>query len=160
MFKTSTIYIKAQTPGISMQALLDLYKQELKYQSVTHIEVNNDNINFSDKFFKIIDRGQPNRFGNFSKGRITIEETEHEYIVTLSADMSRLLKRAGIGTCIVTLFLMICGISYRPVMLFGFFIFLLIIGLPYVLTIVFFPDYFTALRNKFERVIKNPKSQS
>jgi hypothetical protein len=155
MYKTSTTFKKAQTPGIDIPVLLDLYKQELEYQSVTDIKVNDNNIKFKDRFFKLVERGAPQKFLNFSSGQILIEETDLEYIVTLTADMSKLFIRAGIGAGIVIIFLAVCGLVNTGTLFFGLFVFVILFCLPYLLTVTFFPVYFTNLRNRIEKVLQN-----
>jgi hypothetical protein len=159
MYKIATFFKKAQIPGVMAPVLIDLYKQELEYQSVSKIEINNNTIDFSDKLFKLVYKGQPNKFGSFSSGQITIEETEQEYIVNLSASMGHLVNKAGIVTGLYVLFLIICGIFNTGVIFFGLFVFLVLTGIPYLWTVSFFPVYFTGLRDRIERTLQNELRQ-
>ena len=107
MYKTTTFFIKAQTPGISIPVLLELYKQEL------------------------------------------------EFIVTLSANMSRMLNKAGVITGIVILVMLFCRVFNEYSIFFGLFIFLAALGIMYVQTGLFFSVYFNALRRKIESMLQN-----
>jgi hypothetical protein len=155
MYKTTTIFNKAQTPGISRPVLLELYKQELEFQEVSNIEVSNGYLIFSIDTFKIFWLMDANKFSNFKSGQITIEETDQKYIVTLSADTNRILNKAGVITVLVIMVMLFCGVFNGYSMFFGLFVFLVALGIMYIRTGLFFSVYFDALRRKIENVLQN-----
>jgi hypothetical protein len=155
MYKTTTFFIKAQTPGISVPVLLELYKQELEFQEVSNVEVSSDKVIFSNETFKIFWYAHAYRFSNFKSGQINIEETDEEYIVTLSANLSRMLNKAGVITAIVILVMLFCRVFNEYSIFFGLFIFLAVLGIMYIQTGLFFSVYFNSLRRKIERVLQN-----
>src|SRR5689334_1175061 len=96
MYKTSTYFIKEQMPGTTVPELLHLYKQELQDQSVSNIQIENNDLTFSNETFRFVWNSYANKFSNFKSGRIKIEDNDIEYLVTLEADNSRTLIVAGI----------------------------------------------------------------
>jgi hypothetical protein len=168
MYKTSTFFKKAEIPGATIPVLLDLYREELKYQTVTHIEVNSNSIDFRDDLLKVTYKGQPSKFGNFSSARITIEETAHEYVVTFSADMSRLLNKSGYFAGLVPPFIVVgakmidkkmLGTPFHTTMLtFSLIYFLVVLIFPYCKVLLFFPDYLDRLRERFECEIRQGRN--
>jgi hypothetical protein len=158
MYKTSTCFIKAQTPGISIPLLLELYKQELEFQEVSKIEDTINGMRFSIAPYKIFWFQKANKFSNFKSGQITIEEKAQEYMVTLTADLNRLLNKAGLTTAIVVVMMMIGGVFNGYAMFFGLFVFLAAVGIFYLQTALFFPLYFKGLRRRFERLLENEES--
>lgn len=155
MFRTSTTFIKAQNPAASKELLLDFYQQELEYQRVPNISLGNDDAIYFRNRPLLVGGG---RFGNqyfcFSYGKIVIRDTDSEYQVSLEGDLSRIM---GLGSALAA----ICGLAiiitvgFNVIAVaFPLIIFLLVSVVNYLYTILFFPVYFTDLRNEMEESIQ------
>jgi len=154
MYKTSTQFIKGQNPGISTERLLEYYKQELEYQSVNEIDIENSKIYFKNNRFRFNDR-YPNKFAGFLQGEISVAETDSDFIVSLRADISGLIEMAGVVAILsVILFALAGGFSLLPLVISAL-LFILILTISYLSLVLLFPVYFDTLRNDIERVFQN-----
>ena len=156
MYKTSTYFIKEQLPGVTIEQILELYKRELEDQNVSVATINENELRFSNDFFKISLNRFANKFSGFSSGKISIEDTGSEYLVNFKADNSRMLVMAAILAVVVTfssamhsefnLFSLIPGLA----------IFCLLSGIGYASTTLF-SVYFVSVRNQIERQLQEHK---
>src|SRR3712207_4326520 len=103
MYKTSTYFVKQQIPNTSVADLLELYRQELKDQMVSKIEINGNQLSFSNDIFKVPANRYANDFSGFRSGKIIIEDSGTEYLVRFKADISRTFAVAGIISALITL---------------------------------------------------------
>ncbi|WP_205511376.1 hypothetical protein [Longitalea arenae] len=154
MFTTTTTFSKAQFPNISMPLLIDIYKQELEYQEISDISREYNTLYFLNNPYNFFQNKLTNRFSNFLIGKITIEETQNDYVVCLQADMSRLLIKAGLFAALICLSFWIMGSFNWAIFLFALAIFIVFSGSAYGLTAFTFPKYFTRLRNEIERLLQ------
>ena len=155
MLRTSTAFVKDQIPGASIPLLLNFYQQELEYQRVHSITVAEDTLYFSNRAWAI---GRT-RFGNqyfcFSSGQIRIQDTGNEYNVFLEGNLSRIMVLGGTLASICTLSALIASGFNLIAIALGVLIFLLVSVVNYVYTRLFFPVYFTDLRNEMEESIRS-----
>jgi hypothetical protein len=154
--RTSTAFTKTQIPGASIPLLLNFYQQELEYQRVHSITVSEDTLYFRNRLWAV---GRT-RFGNqyfcFSYGKIRIQETGSEYNVLLEGNLSRILLLGGTLAGVCSLAACIAaGFNWIAIAL-GVLIFLLVSVVNYLYTLLFFPVYFTDLRNEMEESLQNP----
>ena len=154
MFKISTAFIKDQIPGVTLNQLISIYKRTLEDQSVSHISVNADKIDFSNNTFKIVLARYSNKFSGFTNGSIEIIDTETELVVYFQARLTRLFVSAAFIAGIATLFLLLTsGFNIFPPVT-GLIIFALLSIVGYISANISFPVYFTALRNNIERELQ------
>lgn len=154
MYKTSTHFLKGQNPGISAERLLEYYKQELEYQSVNQVVVEDNKVLFKNNWFRFNDR-YPNKFAGFLQGEISIEETDSTFIVSLRADISGLIELAGaVAVLSVILFALAGGFSPVPLIISAL-LFILVLITSYLSLVLLFPVYFASLRNDIERIFQN-----
>ena len=155
MLRTSTAFIKDQIPGATIPLLLNFYQQELEYQRVHSINVTENTLYFQNRPWAI---GRT-RFGNqyfcFSSGTIRIQDNGNEYNVLLEGNLSRIMILGGTlaGVCALSAFIA-SGFNIIAIAL-GVLIFLLVSVVNYVYTLLFFPVYFTDLRNEMEESLQN-----
>ncbi|WP_207512727.1 hypothetical protein [Longitalea luteola] len=154
MFKTTTTFSKAQNPDVSIPLLIDIYTQELEYQEISNISREYNTLYFLNNPYNFFQNKLTNKFSNFLTGKITIEETEKEYLVSFQADISRLLIKTGIFAALICLTFSVLGTFNWAIFLFALFIFAVFSGTAYALTAFTFPKYFTRLRNEIERLLK------
>jgi hypothetical protein len=155
MFHTSAVFIKAQNPAASMPLLLDFYQQELEYQRVHNINVSEDAIHFSNRQWAIGNTRFGNQYFCFSSGTIRIQDTGDEYNVFLEGDLSRIMWLGGTLAAICTLTTFIVSGFNIIAFALGLLIFLLVSVVNYLYTRLFFPVYFTDLRNEMEESLQN-----
>ena len=153
MFKTSTSIIKGQVPGATLAHLLHFYKAELNCQSVSHISIKGNTLYFSNKVFKFVLNRYANKFSSFSFGQIKIADTEKEFIVYMEANINRLFINTGMIAGIITTFSLVTGFNVFFLII-GIGIFVLLTMIGYAGTYIFFPVYFTSLRNKIQRELE------
>jgi type IV secretory pathway TrbD component len=155
MFRTSTFFIKAQNPAASVPLLLNFYQQELEYQRVHHVTVSEDAVYFHNRPWAIGTARPGSQYFCFSSGRIRIQDTGNEYEVFLEGNLSRIMRIGGIlaAICILAAFIT-AGLNWIAVGL-GLIIFFLVSIVNYVYTLLFFPIYFTDLRNEMEESLQN-----
>jgi hypothetical protein len=159
MYTTSTFFNKAQTRGVTIPVLIELYRQELEYQNVNEIEVSGNSLVFSNESFKIAFNAYGNKLSGFSNGQIDIEESGPEFIVTLHADVSALFIDGGIiGGIVIILFLVGSGFNLTAFGLGGV-AFILYSAIAYIFTLITFPIYFTSVRNDIERLLQSETVQ-
>lgn len=155
MLRTSIVFEKAQIPNASIPLLLNFYQQELEYQRVHFITATGDSLYFRNRTWAI----GKTRFGNqyfcFSFGRIRIQDTGSEYNVLLEGNLSRIFVLGGTlaGVCMASA-LIASGFNLIAVAL-GVLIFLLVSVVNFMYTMLFFPVYFTDLRNEMEESLQN-----
>ncbi|HEY4338083.1 MAG TPA: hypothetical protein VGM89_19375 [Puia sp.] len=155
MLRTSTAFVKDQIPGATIPLLLNFYQQELEYQRVHSITVSGDTLYFRNRPWAI----GKTRFGNqyfcFSSGLIRIQDSGNEFNVLLEGSLSRIMILGGTlaGVCILSAFIA-SGFNLIAIAL-GVLIFLLVSVVNYVYTRLFFPVYFTDLRNEMEESLQN-----
>lgn len=155
MLRTSTAFVKDQIPNATIPLLLNFYQQELEYQRVHSIVVTEDSVLFENQPFAL----GKTRFGNqyfcFSTGTIYIQDTGSEYKVLFYGSLKRILLLGGIlaAVCAISAFIA-SGFNWIAIAL-GVLIFLLVSVINYVYTLLFFPVYFTDLRNEMEESLQN-----
>jgi len=155
MLRTSTAFVKDQIPNATIPLLLNFYQQELEHQRVHSIVVVENALRFENRPFAI----GKTRFGNqyfcFSTGTIQIQDTGSEYKVNFEGSLKRILLLGGTlaGVCALSAFIA-SGFNWIAVAL-GVLIFLLVSVVNYVYTRLFFPVYFTDLRNEMEESLQN-----
>ena len=154
MLRTSTTFAKAQIPSASVPLLLDFYQQELEYQHVHNITVSEDAVYFSNRTWSLAGTRFGNQYFCFSSGKIRIQETGDEYNVFLEGDLTRIMMLGGAlaGFCALAAFLA-SGFNMIAIAL-GVLIFLLVAVINYMYTLLFFPVYFTDLRNEMEESLQ------
>lgn len=155
MYKTSSFFIKAQIPGISIPGLLQFYRQELEEQSISDIEVDENSLRFSNEVFRLPISRSANKYSGFTSGRITIEENGDEYLVLFEGDNARNLVVAGVVAGTVTLISLFRSAFEPTSLIMGVIVFAVIAGIGYGSTMLTFPVYFTGLRNRIERRIQS-----
>lgn len=154
MFKTSTSIIKAQIPGITLSHLLNFYKRELNYQSVSHTAIRENCLSFSNKTYKFVINRYANKFSSFSNGQIKITDTENEFIIQMQANMTRLFINTGIIAGAMALFFLgNAGFTLFSLSI-GIVIFIVLSILGYAITMISFPVYFVNLRNKIQEELE------
>jgi hypothetical protein len=157
MFRTSTTFIKGQIPSASIPLLLDFYQQELEYQRVHSITVSEpeDTVYFSNRTWALGSTRFGNQYFCFSSGKIRIQDTGSEYHVSLEGDLSRILILGGLlaGCCGLATWIS-SGFNVIAIAL-GLLVFLLVAVVNYLYTLLFFPVYFTDLRNEMEASLQN-----
>jgi hypothetical protein len=154
MFKTSTVIIKGQVPGLTLSHLLNFYKRELHYQNVSHISTTDNTLAFSNKVYKFVINRYANKFSSFSSGQIRIEDSGNEFIIDLRANMNRLFINAAIIAVAATFFFLFgSGFNAFPFII-GATVFTLLAILGYIITSVSFPIYFVTLRNKVQQELE------
>ena len=158
MYRTSTYFIKGQINGTTKEDLIKFYVSELEEQSVSDIVVQDNRIQFSNNIFRFVLNRFANKFSSFSEGEIEIAENETEYIIYLRSKMNRLFIKAGLNSLIIMLLASLSLGSWLITFILGLiiFIFLLITGL--ISDYVFFPVYFTNVRNDIERKLQSKNS--
>jgi len=155
MLRTSTAFVKDQIPNATIPLLLNFYQQELEYQRVHSIAIRENELHFENRPFAI----GKTRFGNqyfcFSTGMIQIQDTGSEYNVTFEGSLKRILILGGTlaGVCALSAFIA-SGFNWIAIAL-GILIFLLVSVVNYVYTLLFFPVYFTDLRNEMEESLQD-----
>jgi hypothetical protein len=154
MFKTTTTYSKAQNPDITIPLLIDIYKQELEYQEISDITREYNTLYFLNNPYKFFQNKLTNKFSNFLIGKITIEETQKEYVVSFQADITRLLIKTGLFSALICLSFWLMGSFNWATFLFAFSIFIVFSGIAYGLTTLTFPKYFVRLRNEIEHLLQ------
>jgi len=157
MYKTSTYFIKAQIPDICIERLLALYKRELKDQGVSNSAIDNNTIHFSNNTFGFNLNRQATKFSSFKSGSIIIEDVGNEYQVTLEADNSRSFTFPIIISSVIVVIPLLTNHFELSLFFVAAIVFLLISGGDYGMTRIFFPVYFTSLRNKFERELQEAR---
>jgi hypothetical protein len=85
MFTTTTYFIKAQTPGINVHKLLDLYKRELNTQGIKNITEDGNVLYFVNDDSEILFNRFDRRFSDFSEGKIGIEDNDTEFLAYMEA---------------------------------------------------------------------------
>lgn len=155
MLRATTHFDKAQIPGASIPLLLNFYQQELEYQRVHSITVTGDTLWFSNRPWGI----GKTRFGNqyfcFSAGYIFVEDTGNEYRVIFEGSLRRILVLGGTLAAVCALSAFIAsGFNWIAIAL-GLLIFLLVSVVNYIYTRLFFPVYFTDLRDEMEESLRN-----
>ena len=155
MLRTTTVFKKSQVPAASIPLLLNFYQQELEHQRVHRITIADDTLYFSNRPWAI---GRT-RFGNqyfcFSSGKISILDAGEEYNVFLEGNLTRIMMLGGTLALVCTLAIFLAsGFNLIAVAL-GVLIFLLVSVINYFYTLLFFPVYFTDLRNEMEESIQN-----
>ena len=155
MLRTSTAFIKTQIPDASIPLLLNFYQQELEYQRVHSVTLSEDTLYFRNRLWAI---GQT-RFGNqyfcFSYGKISIQDTGDEYSVRLEGNLSRILLLGGTLAGVCSLIAFVASGFNLIVIALGVLIFLLVSVVNYLYTMLFFPVYFSDLRNEMEESLQN-----
>ncbi|HEY4109571.1 hypothetical protein [Puia sp.] len=155
MLRTSTAFTKAQIPAASIPLLLNFYQQELEHQRVHSITVSEDSLYFSNRRWVIGKARFGNQYFCFASGRIRIQDTGSEYTVFLEGNLSRILILGGALATVCALAAFIAsGFNVIAIAL-GLLIFLLVSVVNYVYTLLFFPVYFTDLRNEMEESLQN-----
>ncbi|HLZ87471.1 MAG TPA: hypothetical protein VKQ52_09535 [Puia sp.] len=154
MFRASTSFIKAQIPTASLPLLLDFYKQELEYQRVHSITVSDDAVYFSNRDWSIVGSRFGSQYFCFSTGRILIQDTGSEYHVLLEGDLSRIMWLGGTLAAVCGLATFFASGFNLIAIALGLLIFLLVAVINYVYTLLFFPVYFTSLRNEMEESLQ------
>lgn len=155
MFRTSTTFIKAQNPAASVPLLLDFYQQELEYQRVHAIVASEDTVYFHNRRWSLGGTRFGNQYFCFSSGKIRIEDTGTEYHVLLEGDLSRILILGSLlAGCFGLAAYLASGFNAIAIAL-GLLVFLLVAVVNYVYTLLFFPVYFTGLRNEMEESLQN-----
>ena len=155
MFKASTYFIKGQIPGITKSDLINLYKRELGEQSVNNISTSTDAINFTNKTFRFVLDRFANKFSSFSQGQIKIVDEGNEFGIYFQGKLTRLFTFAGLMAGPATLFFLFSIKFDVSTLISGVTIFILLTGIGFILTSIFFPVYFTSLRNDIERELQN-----
>lgn len=155
MLRTSTVFDKARVPGASIPLLLNFYQQELEYQRVHQAwQVGEDSVHFVNRSWGIGRTRLGNQYFCFSTGYILIEDSGNEYRVFFEGSLQRILVLGGTLAAVCTLSAFIAaGFNWIAVAL-GALIFLLVSVINYVYTFLFFPVYFTDLRNEMEESLQ------
>lgn len=153
MFKTTTTFSKEQNPDLTMPLLLDIYKQELEFQEISDITRDYNTLYFLNDPYKFFQNKLTNKFSNFLIGKITIEETQHEFVVSFKADITRLLIKTGLFSALICLTFWLMGSFNWAIFLFALSIFIVFSGSAYGLTVLTFPKYFARLRNEIEQLL-------
>ncbi|WP_343744884.1 hypothetical protein [Chitinophaga sp.] len=79
----TTYFIKAQIPGVTLDQLLTLYGREIRLGGADEAYIEDNMVRFSGAAFRVgRHRG---KFADFTDGRLIIEETPTEYLVSLEA---------------------------------------------------------------------------
>ena len=155
-YKISTAFIKAQTPGLTINQLTRFYYAELEKQNVSSIITASGahTLDFTNDNLKLVFNRYANKFSCFSKGRIEIVDEGTEFAIYLNADTRRIFVNAAIYGAVSQLLMLI---------LVRFELFLLFIGPAFFAAGIisqliwlsgFFPVYFIRLRNDIERVLQ------
>ena len=155
MLRTSTTFVKAQIPAATLPLLLNFYQQELEYQRVHEITVADDAVYFSNRSWRLGNTRFGNQYFCFSRGKILIQDTGAEYNVFLEGNLSRIMVLGGslAGICALAAFVA-SGFNFFAIAL-GLLIFLMVSVVNYIYTLLFFPVYFTDLRNEMEESLQN-----
>ncbi len=155
IYKTTTSFIKGQTPGISVDKLVTLYKRELETQNVNHISSSGDTISFSNNIIRFLLDRYSNKFSGFSNGEIKISDEGDEIWIYLRASVTRTFISAGMLAGICILFSLFASAGLLIPSALGFIVFIILVGTGYLSTIISFPVYFTSLRNRIELELQN-----
>jgi hypothetical protein len=155
MLRTSTSFTKAMIPAASIPLLLNFYQQELEYQRVHTITVSEDTLYFRNRQWAL----GGSRFGNqyfcFSSGKILIQDTGSEYHVLLEGNLSRIMVLGATVAGVLGLAAFIASGFHIIGVVLGLLVFLLVSVVNYVYTLLFFPVYFTDLRNEMEESLQS-----
>jgi hypothetical protein len=155
MLRTTTAFTKSQVPAASIPLLLNFYQQELEHQRVHSITIADDALYFRNHPWAI---GRT-RFGNqyfcFSSGKISIQDAGDEYRVLLEGNLTRIILLGGTLALACTLGIFLASGFNLIAIALGVLIFLLVSVINYFYTLLFFPVYFTDLRNEMEESIQN-----
>lgn len=154
MLKTTTIFSKAQNPDLTIPLLIEIYKQELEYQEISDISREYNTLYFLNNPYNFFQNKLTNKFSNFLTGKITIEETQNEYVVSFQADITRLLIKAGLFSALICLSFWLMSSFNWAIFLFAFSIFIVFSACAYTLTALAFPKYFARLRNEIEQLLQ------
>lgn len=155
MYKISVEFIKEQSPKLTLNKLIGLYKKELEEQSVSNISISDNTLDFSNNTFKIVLNRYANKFSGFSAGHIKIVDNTTAFVVCIEASIKRLFIAAAIYAGIACLFALISlGLNFIPLVI-GILIFCLLSVIGFISLQISFPIYFTRLRNEFESEMQN-----
>lgn len=158
MFNSSTYFIKAQVPGLTIAHLLNFYKRELHLQQVSDVHVTGNRIDFTNNNFKLVIDRYANKFSSFSSGHIIINDEDDKFVIRLHASMKKLWVNAAVFALIAGSFILFDdGFSIFP-LVFGGAIFVLLTIIGFVITQVSFPVYFVRLRNKIQQELEAMKN--
>jgi hypothetical protein len=155
MFKVSTYFIKGQIPGVTKSEIIKLYKRELEGQSVNNISSDDDTINFKNNTFRFVLNRFANKFSSFSEGQIKVVDEKDEFGVYFEAKLANLFTSAGLISAIAILFAIFSNGFDIFSLVVGFVVFIVLIIVGFISTNIFFPVYFTNLRNNIEREVQS-----
>ncbi|MDH7461667.1 hypothetical protein QEG73_10270 [Chitinophagaceae bacterium 26-R-25] len=149
-YETSTYFIKGQLKDITGEKLLLLYKDALKAQSVSSFYIQGNAIHFTNSSLSAFLNQRFSKFSDFSDGSISIEENETDFIVFFSGNIKRLYTVPAIIAGIAGLFFLIGSRFDLNALLVAPIVFIFFTAIKFLFVYVFFPVYFTSLRNNIE----------
>jgi len=158
MYKISVELKKGQLRDTSPQEVLELIAEELRIQNAENIDVQEGRILFKNPVLCLPKNRFFNKFASFSNGEITVTSQDNTYLVFLNASINRIFLHTALIVVILNLFEVLSlgfssGILFTWLIIFPF-----ITVVRLVMHYLFFPVYFTSLRNNLESTLKRPLS--
>ena len=156
MYKISTFFIKVQVAGLTAQKLQDFYVTELQNQGVDKVTFDTNNIIFINDAVRIAMNRYATKFSYFSKGTITFEETDKQFIVTVNGSLTNVFVTPAVCAGIATIALLSITGRNTTTFIIGLLLLTFMATMNYVIIRLRFPVYFSNLRLDIEQIFQKP----